>query len=583
MKNEKKTAGLQVIFTFVKPYMWKLILLMLAGTLGSLVNIWIPDRIKVLAGIIQNGLDSGIDFIALRNETIFSCILVVLLFLFNFLFVRGMEGQAQLIGKDIRSSLNEKLNKVALKDYDQVSAGDLIVRMSTDVENIATTISKSVGPLFTNLILLIGSVVMMLCNHVLLTVCALAAVVLGTVLSGYFTMKILPLQTAQRKDLAAMNMQIDEALLGHSLIKAYNAEEEVLETFAHRNDEMAKSMKKSQLITNILTPLMALVNNLTYVIICIMGSFMLLNGTGNMTIGKIVAFILYSKMLSTPIAFFAGILGQTSLSYVSMGKIAEILQMDENEDAGRTKPEPLKGRVTFDNVHFSYVPGHEIIHGFSAVVEPGSKVAIVGPTGAGKTTLVNLLMRFYETNEGSISIDGVKVKDIPRRTLHEILGMVLQETFVFTGTIRENLVYAAQGVTEEKLQDAIERCSLKYMISTMPEGLDTVLSEQTAVSQGQKQLITIARTMLRSPDILILDEATSSVDTRTELMIQNALDELSKGRTSFVIAHRLSTIKNADVIFVMKDGDIVETGTHHELLGKGGLYADLYYSQFEEG
>ena len=378
-----------------------------------------------------------------------------------------------------------------------------------------------------------------------------------------------------------MNAQIDESLNGHMLIKAFNAEEDVKKAFNDNNERIRKDSKKAQFLSSIMTPMMSLTNNISYAAVVIFGAYLSLHGNSKITIGVIIAFVMYSRMFATPVAVLAGTVPQIMLTSVSADRIVDLLDMPENIDEGTKTVDNVKGRVVFDNVRFGYTENNEIIHGFSATIEPGMKVAIVGPTGAGKSTIINLLMRFYELNSGSISIDGVDIKDMSRKELHRILGMVLQETWTFTGTITENLIYSTEGVTKEQLKQVIMDCGLKYLISTLPNGMDTVLKGD-AVSAGQKQLITIGRLMLKNPDILILDEATSSVDTRTEKLIQDAIDKLAANKTSFVIAHRLSTIKNADLIFFLKDGDIVECGKHEELLNKGGAYAELYNSQFSK-
>lgn len=576
----KKTV-VKRIYLFMRPYRFSFLFLMLVGCLASFLNVKIPDEIKVIAGIIQDEMADGIRVEEIVRHGVTAGLIVLFLFLCNFIYNRGMEEKSQKIGRDMRGVINDKLNRIRLIEYDRISSGDLIVRISTDVDNVCTAISKSVGALFVNFSLLIGAIVMMAVSSIPLTLVVIGFLAAGTMLSLLFSKKMIPLQRSQRKDIAVMNMRIDEALSGHLVIKAYNAEDELIETFNKRNAQMTGKLKKTQMIAGLLSPLMSLVNNCTYVAICIAGTYLIINGYQGVTIGTIVAFILYARILSSPVMFFAGILGQLSVAYVSAAKILELLDMEEIVDEGVIVPEQTRGEVVFDNVRFGYDKGSEIIHGFSAKVKPGMKVAVVGPTGAGKTTLINLLMRFYETDSGTIAIDGTSIRDIRRRSLHDILGMVLQDTIVFNGSIRENIVYSTKGVTEEALNEVIEKCGLKYLVDTLPQGIDTVISGETAVSAGQKQLITIARTMLRKPSILILDEATASIDTRTEMIIQKALDELSAGKTSFVIAHRLSTIRNADLIFVLQDGDIAETGTHEELMELGKVYADLYNSQFE--
>jgi ATP-binding cassette subfamily B protein len=371
-----------------------------------------------------------------------------------------------------------------------------------------------------------------------------------------------------------MNGMINESITGHMLIKAFNGEEEVLGQFDEKNQDLSRALFKSQFFISVLTPFMDFVSNFTYVVVCLVSGIMII--LGKMQIETIVAFILYIKMVTSNLTQIIQALGSIQPGIACGERIMEYLELEEETDEGRENVSKTEGDVVFRNVRFGYVEGQIVLKDFSAHIKPGMKVAIVGPTGAGKSTLINLLMRFYELNSGSIIVDGVPIKDIPRSKLHDLFAMVLQETWTFKGSIRENIVYSTKNVDDEELEGVIERAGIKSLVDAMPDGVDTVLSETANVSSGQKQLITIARAMLKNSPIMILDEATSSVDTRTEKLIQKAIDDMTKGHTSFVIAHRLSTIKNADVIFVLKDGDIVETGNHEELLDAGGFYSELY-------
>ncbi len=580
MKTEK-TEILKKLAPFFRPYTVLLMLAMAAGAAGSFLNILIPGRIEQISGLIQQGIGKTIDLQAVERQGLVCGGIILAMFACSLFFNREMEKCAQRIAGDIRAALNDKINRIALIHFDRLSAGDLIARTSSDVENICIAISKSVGPLLVNIILLLGAVILMLVKCVPLGLCVLVSTAVGVLACVLISSRTIPMQEKLRGELAHMNMQIDEAVTGFQVIRAFNAENDILEAFDRANEAYTGNLKKVQFATGALTPLMVLVNNIIYVVICLAGTWMMVEGSGGVTIGVIVAYILYARMLSSPLNFFAGILSMLSATLVSSKRIVDLLETPEYADEGKTALTDVRGQVEFRGVRFGYREDREILHGFSATVRPGMKVAVVGPTGAGKTTLVNLLMRFYETNSGQILIDGTDVREIPRENLHRILGMVMQETFLFQASIRENLVYSNPTAPEEMIRDVLGKCSLTHLIDTLSDGLDTVLSDRTAVSAGQRQLLSIARTMLKDPSILILDEATASVDTRTELMIQRALDELSRDRTSFVIAHRLSTIRNADIIFVMKDGDIVETGTHDELLAKDGLYAGLYRSQFE--
>ncbi len=579
-----KGQGLYVIKrmkVFLRPYAFRLLAVMLIGACGSFCNIMIPGQIEKISGIIQSQIGNEISLSSVTKAGAVCAAIILAMFLCNYSYNRGMEVYAQKIGGDIRAALNRKINRISLMNLDQMRAGDLIANMTSDVDSVSIAISQSIGPLLTNTIVLVGTVVVMLLKSVPLAACVIVSTVSGVLICMVISSKMIPRRNELRNELSNINGMVDETLKGFLVIRAYNSEEDVLKEFTDANMRYTRNMKKTQFASDELTPLMAMLNNITYVAVCIVGTWLIVSGSNTVTIGVIVAFLLYARMLSTPLNFFAAILSMLAFTMVNCRKILYVLDMPENVDEGKKEISGVKGAVSFRDVRFGYTPDKEVIHGFNAEIRPGMKVAIVGHTGAGKTTLVNLLMRFYETNSGRILIDGTDIKEIPRKRLHEVLGMVMQETFLFHASIRDNILYYAPDASEEELMDVIDKCSLSHFIRTLPEGLDTVLSEKMAVSSGQKQLISIARTMIQNPSILILDEATSSVDTRTEMLIQRALDELSKDHTSFVIAHRLSTIRNADAIFVMQDGDIAEIGTHEELLEKNGIYSRLYRSQFE--
>ena len=579
-----KKSGFETIkrmLVFLKPYASGLALVIFLGGCGSLLNVLIPGQVEKLSGVIEAGIGAQIDFSAVRSVGLLLAAIIAAMFVCNYLYGRGMESYAQKVSADIRTTLNSKINRISLLKLDQLTAGDLIANMTSDVYSISIAISRSVGPLLTNTIVLAGTVIAMFVKSVPLAVCVTVTTVSGVLLSTFISSKMVPKRNALREEQSRINGIVDETLKGFPVIRSYNSEEDVSDQFKGANERYYANLKKSQFISSELTPVMTMLNNLSYVAVCIVGTWLMVSGSKSVTIGVIVAFLLYQKMLSSPLTFFSEIISMLAYTMVNCKKINNVLDMPENTDDGTKLIPGEPGAVTFRDVHFGYVKDQEVIHGFSAEIKPGMKVAIVGHTGAGKTTLVNLLTRFYETDSGEILIDGTNIKDIPRERLRQILGMVMQETFLFNASIRDNILYYAPDATEEDLKDTIEKCSLTHYIETLPEGLDTVLSEKVSASSGQRQLISIARTMIKKPSILILDEATSFVDTRTELMIQRALDELSKNHTSFVIAHRLSTVRNADVIFVMKDGDIAETGTHEQLLAADGIYTRLYKSQFE--
>ena len=579
--TEKAIFVIKRMKIFFKPYIFKLLAVMFIGGLGAFFNILLPGRIEEISGIIESQIGHDLNKALLLKSGSVCALIILGMFLGNYFFGLGMEICSQRISADIRSAINSKINRISMQKLDQMSAGDLIANITTDVNTISIAISQSIGALFANAVVLIGAIVAMLIKSIPLAICVISFTLLGVIISTVVSGKTLSMRDALRMEQANINGMVDETLNGFMVIRSFNSEDDILDTFRSASERYMSNLKKSQFVTEELAPLMTMLNNLTYVVVCIVGAYLMVRGNNNVTIGVIIAFLLYARMLSTPLTFFSGIINMLALTMVNCLKIINVLDMPENTDEGKQDISGIPGAVEFKHVRFGYTEEKEVIHDFNADIKPGMKVAIVGHTGAGKTTLVNLLMRFYETNSGQICIDGTDIKDIPRERLHQILGMVMQDNYLFNISIRNNILYFAPEATEEDLKSVVEKCSLSHFIETLPQGIDTVLSEEVAVSSGQKQLISIARTMIKKPHILILDEATSSVDTRTELMIQRALDELSKGHTSFVIAHRLSTIRNADVIFVMSQGDIAEMGTHEELLKKDGIYTRLYRSQFE--
>jgi ATP-binding cassette subfamily B protein len=567
--------------SYFKPYKWMIVLGLIFGTVGSVLNIFVPRYVKNISSIIQAGLYSQIDLQLVWNTAFISAVFIIIGFLCSFAQNILMSTATRHMTQDMRSVTNDKMDRIPVAYYDATSLGDTLSRVTDDIKVFTEAISSNFSTLIFACIMSVGCVIMMLTLNVVLTICVVVSVLLGTYINNIIVMRGKSLFRTQRKIIGKMNGDIEECFTGHMVIKAYNCEDEVLEQFYENNKILYESTWKSQFLMGIMAPLMAFISNFAYVIVCIVGAILI---TGNKTdLGTIVAFILYVRMFSTPISQFAQNMGGIQPAIASAERVFEFLELDEDIDEGEKVSDQIKGRVTFEHVKFGYVPNRLILKDFSAVVEPGMKVAIVGPTGAGKSTLVNLLMRFYEVNSGNIYIDGVSIRDMSRETLHGILAMVLQETWCFNGTIRDNIVYSNADISDDRLLGVVDEVGLSFMVEGLPDGVDTVISDQSSISSGQRQLITIARAMLKNSPIMILDEATSSVDTRTEKYIQSSIDALTKGRTSFVIAHRLSTIQNADVIFVLKDGDIIEVGKHDELIKNGGFYSELYYSQFDVG
>lgn len=573
--------SLKKILPYSRPYRNRIIIALLLGMAGSVIYLCVPDMVKNISDQIGEQLYTEIEISSIVKFSCIALIAVLLYFICNMSSARSMVQYGKFIGRDIRNNFNDKLNRITLAKLDTVSSGDLLARLVVDVNSIESAIGRNANTVITNTAILFGTLVMMLRMSVLLTACVILSVLLGTILSTYIKKKTTPLMKTQKNEQSLINANIDEVLTGHMLIKAFNAEEDEINTFIKNNDLLSKHSAKVQFLSSIIPAVMGLTSNLTYVLVVLCGLYLRDMGHTEITIGVIVAFVMYLKIFSNSVSQISNSINPLLQMSISIGRIEEVLNMPEIVDDGQKGISEFKGRVVFDHVKFGYLMDKEIIHDFSAVIEPGMKVAIVGPTGAGKSTIINLLMRFYELNSGSISIDGVNIAEMSRENLHNILGMVLQESWIFMGSVKDNLIYATEGITDERLKEVISKCKLDYFINNLSEGVDTIIKDES-ISQGQKQLITIARVMLKNPGILILDEATSSVDTRTEKNIQEALDLLMKNKTSFVIAHRLSTIKNADLVFVLKDGDIIETGNHETLMKKGGFYAELYNSQFEK-
>ena len=467
--------------------------------------------------------------------------------------------------------------------YNSSSTGDILSRVTNDVDTIGQSLNQSVGTLVSAVTLFAGSFIMMLITDVVMTLTAVVATLIGFILMILIMRRSQKYFIRQQKHLGEINGHIEEIYQGHTVVKAYNGEAASKRTFDALNENLRDSAFKAQCLSGLMMPIMTFIGNFGYVAVCIVGAALAMNG--HISFGVIVAFMIYVRYFTQPLSQIAQAMQTLQLAAAAGERVFDFLEAEEMADESEKKPklEKTRGFVEFDHVKFGYEgTGKIIIHDFSAKAEPGQKIAIVGPTGAGKTTIVNLLMRFHEILGGDIRIDGVSIRDMTREEVHSQFCMVLQDTWLFEGTVRENLIYCTEGVSDEKMTAACRAVGLDHFIRTLPHGYDTVLNDQVSLSQGQKQQITIARAMIADKPMLILDEATSSVDTRTELQIQNAMDELMKNRTSFVIAHRLSTIKNSDLILVLKDGDIIESGTHGELLAQGGFYADLYNSQFDE-
>ena len=582
-KNEPHPkGGLSALVRFCKPYFPAIAVALVCAVGGTIFTIIGPDKLSELTDVISAGLMGGIDMAAVTRIAATLAVMYGLSFLLSVLQGQLMTGVTQKASRQLREAISRKVNRLPIDYYNKTTFGDILSRVTNDVDLIGQTIQSSIITFVSAVVTLVGCLVMMFVTNWVMTLSAIAATLLGFLLITLITSRSQKYFVARQQELGEINGHIEEAYSGHTVLRVYNAEKQFSEKFETLNEKLYNASWKSQFLSGLMMPVMNFVGNLGYVTVCVVGALLALNG--NITFGVIVAFMVYVRLFTSPLSQIAQALTSLQSASAAAGRVFEFLEAEEMEDeSGKTKTlQNPTGQVTFSHVKFGYTPGRPIIKDFNLDVKPGQKVAIVGPTGAGKTTLVNLLMRFYELNGGSISMDGVNLHDITRENVHDLFGMVLQDTWLFEGTIRENLCYGKTGITDEQLDRACKAVGLLHFIRALPHGYDTVLDASVSLSEGQKQLLTIARAMIEDAPMLILDEATSSVDTRTEILIQKAMDELTRGRTSFVIAHRLSTIKNADIILVLRDGDVVESGSHEELLEKGGFYAELYNAQFSD-
>ncbi|MDE6472357.1 MAG: ABC transporter ATP-binding protein/permease [Clostridia bacterium] len=550
----------------------------IAGTIMTLIG---PNKMNDLTDVIQQGLVGQIDMDAVAEIGIMLLSLYLASLVLQSLQGWIMATTTQRISQGLRRDISRKINCLPMWYYNKTSTGDVLSRVTNDVDTVGQSLNQSISTLVTAVTLFVGSVIMMFVTNWILALTAIGATAIGFLLMGVIASKSQKYFARQQKHLGEINGHIEEIYAGHTVVKAYNGEAKSQATFDEMNAKLKDSAFKAQCSAGLMMPIMTFVGNFGYVAVCVVGGMLALNH--KIGFGTIIAFTMYVRYFTQPLSQMAQALQSLQSAAAAGERIFEFLEAEEMEDERNKVFEfgKVNGDVQFDHVKFGYEDSERIIiHDFSAIAEAGQKVAIVGPTGAGKTTMVNLLMRFNEIKDGDILIDGVSIKKMSREEVHKQFCMVLQDTWLFEGTLRENLVYNTQGVSDARLDEACKAVGLDHFVNTLSHGYDTVLGDQISLSQGQKQQLTIARAMIADKPMLILDEATSSVDTRTEQKIQSAMDELMKGRTSFVIAHRLSTIKNADLILVMKDGDIIESGNHEQLLGQNGFYADLYNSQF---
>lgn len=582
--GKAKNAKLALInlAKYCKKYWWAMIVAMVCAIGSTVLAVLGPDKLSeiidvITAGISLNGInidmnavvEIGLILVAMYGSS------MVLNYVQGFL----MSTVSCRVTQKMRSDISGKINKVPLKYFDTHNFGDTLSRVTNDVDTIAQSLNMSVGALVSSTATIIGCIIMMFVTQWIMAIAAIVSSLVGFALMGVVMVKSQKHFNARQQNLAVVNSHVEEYYAGQNIVRAYNAESDAKEVFVAGNDNLRKSTFKAEFLASLMMPMMNFVGNLGYVVVCIVGAALAFSN--KISFSVVVAFMIYVRLFTSPLSQIAQ--GMTGIQSAAAAgeRVFEFLGETElsDESAVSTELTNVKGDIVFDGINFGYNPDKIIINNFSASVNAGQKIAIVGPTGAGKTTIVNLLMRFYELNSGRITVDGVDITDITRKNVHDIFGMVLQDTWLFEGSLRDNLAYG-KNVSDETLYKICDEVGLSHFVNTLSQGLDTPLNDTVTISAGQKQLITIARAMVENAPMLILDEATSSVDTRTEMQIQLAMDKLTAGRTSFVIAHRLSTIRDADMIIYMKDGDIKETGTHDELLSKNGLYAELYNSQF---
>jgi len=580
-KNFK--AAFAKLIKYCKPYLVPIIIALVATAVASMLAIVGPYKMKDLANEVAKGLIPG----GVINMNVIWSIVALLICLYsgnlilNLIESLILANATQKISKKMRSDLSGKINRLPIGYFHKTSYGDVLSRVTNDVDTIGQSLNQSIGTLVTAVTMFLGSLIMMFVTNWIMALTAIGASIIGFVLMIMIMMQSQKFFVAQQKQLGKINGHIEETYTGHNVVKVYNGSKQSKKTFEGINDKLYTSGWKSQFFSGLMMPLMLFIGNFGYVAVCVVGAVLALEGI--ITFGVIVAFMIYVRLFTQPLSQFAQAMQNLQRTAAASERVFEFLDEKELEDESQkmVRLENVKGAVDFKNVKFGYTPEKTVINDFSATVKPGQKIAIVGPTGAGKTTMVNLLMRFFEINDGEILLDGIPINKVPRENIHEQFCMVLQDTWLFEGTIKENIIYSKENVSDEKVIEACKAVGMHHLIQTLPEGYDTVLNDKASLSEGEKQLLTIARAIIKNAPLLILDEATSSVDTRTERRVQAAMDNLMRGRTSFVIAHRLSTIKNADMILVMRDGDIVESGTHSQLLAQDGFYAELYNSQFE--
>ena len=582
-QNFGKSMG--KLIGFLKPYLLATVVALLFAVASTVFNIIAPDLIGQITTIVTEGLflPTGIDLGAIAKIGVTLIVMYGCCAVFGYIQGWIMTTVTQRVCNKLRTQISQKINKLPLRYFDTRNIGDVLSRVTNDVDTIGQTLNQSLSQMVTSVTMLIGLLIMMFATSWQLALVAVATVPLSMILMLLIVGVSQKHFKAMQKNLGNINGHIEEVFSNHTVVKAFNAEEKMTQKFDVYNQTLKQSGWKAQFLSGLMQPLMGFVGNLGFVGVCIVGGIIAIQKGNIGFIGVIASFMIYIRQFGQPLGQVGQIANTLQSTAAASERVFEFLESDEMPDESNfaTHLDTVRGDIEFKDVYFGYTAEKTVIKGFSAQIKAGQTVAIVGPTGAGKTTLVNLLMKFYQVNSGDILIDGVSIGNLTRTNVHDLFGMVLQDTWLFEGTIRDNVVYGKQGVSDDILWRVLKATGMDHYVRTLPKGLDTVLDDKTTISQGQRQLLTIARAMIENAPMLILDEATSSVDTRTEILIQQAMDKLTQGRTSFIIAHRLSTIKNADVILVMKEGNVIEQGNHETLMQQGGFYADLYNSQFE--
>ena len=584
-KSKRGIGGvLKELFTYSSKLKVPSLIAFLFAVAGAILTIIGPNLLSQITDLISDALGGEIDLAAIGRIGVTLLMIYGLSAVLTYVEHFIMATVTLDLSRDLRQDLSRKINRVPMSYFSKVSYGDILSRVTNDVSTLQQALANSLPSMISAVTQFVGCLVMMFVTEWRMALAAVAVTLVGFLIMAAVMLRSQKYFSARQENLSTLNGSIEEIYSGHDVVRLSRADRQVKASFGAMNSMLYGAEWRSQFFSGIMQPLMTIIGNLGYVVVCVLGSALAMSG--EISFGVIVAFILYVRLFTSPLSTLAQGMTQMQTAAAAGDHIFDFLHEEElpDESSKQTVLARVRGEVEFEHVRFSYPndPNKIIIKDFSAHVRPGQKVAIVGPTGAGKTTMVNLLMRFFEINSGAIKIDGVPTSEMTRESVHNLFSMVLQDTWLFEGTARENLVYSKTGVTDQQLEAACRACGIYHFIETLPQGFDTVLDSGIAISAGQKQLLTIARAMIQDNPMLILDEATSSVDTRTELITQKAMDRLTEHRTSFVIAHRLSTIKNADLILVLKDGDIIEQGTHNQLLAKGGFYADLYNSQFEK-